>query len=551
MDSVLYDILDKIRDNRVLLPIYRKNIMQLKRYLYDPDKKALLIGISFLLIVVLIELICILLFNSGHVVYTLDDAYIHLALAENIQNGHYGINADEFSAPSSSILWPLILASLSFTAYVEYFPLFINIISAVGSLFFFWKILNKSIQIDNIDTKTKVISFLLILLIVGTNMIGLIFTGMEHSLQLLFVVIIAWGMISEIETKKVEPWLVLSILIAPLIRYENLAISIAAIFYLFFRRYFKLSVLLATLLILFIGSFSIFLTQSGLDPFSTSVLAKSSVISSGGNVESILGNVILNIRNPRGVFLSCALLGLMSFVLFSKKRDGKRLLASTISFAIILHLLVGRYGWYNRYEIYIWSITILVLLYIRSKTLVGLLTSNPEKINLVKMTILAGGVFVICTPYVRGLITLPVASNNIYEQQYQMHRFAIDYYAKPIAVNDIGYVSYRNDNYVLDLAGLASPSALTHRNDMNPKWMNDLAETNNVKFAMIYDTWFNNIPANWIKVGELHLGKERITPAKSIVAFYALNDDTYKETSEIIQNFRKTLPIGVTFIYEK
>lgn len=30
--------------------------------------------------------------SDGHFIYPIDDAYIHLALAENILDGHYGIN---------------------------------------------------------------------------------------------------------------------------------------------------------------------------------------------------------------------------------------------------------------------------------------------------------------------------------------------------------------------------------------------------------------------------------------------------------------------------
>jgi hypothetical protein len=35
--------------------------------------------------------------TGGHFIYPLDDPYIHLALAENLAHGHYGINATEFS----------------------------------------------------------------------------------------------------------------------------------------------------------------------------------------------------------------------------------------------------------------------------------------------------------------------------------------------------------------------------------------------------------------------------------------------------------------------
>ena len=78
--------------------------MESEKYQQHSDIKALLIGIGFLLVIILAEVVALLRLNNGHLVYTLDDPYIHLALAENIIHGHYGVNAGEFSAPSSSIL---------------------------------------------------------------------------------------------------------------------------------------------------------------------------------------------------------------------------------------------------------------------------------------------------------------------------------------------------------------------------------------------------------------------------------------------------------------
>lgn len=45
------------------------------------------------------------------------------------------------------------------------------------------------------------------------------------------------------------------------------------------------------------------------------------------------------------------------------------------------------------------------------------------------------------TYYVRATVTNPIASRNIYEQQYQMHRFVVDYYRDAVAVNDLGFVA--------------------------------------------------------------------------------------------------------------
>ena len=62
-----------------------------------------LIGIAILLFFVL-------RFAGGQLMYTLDDPYIHLSLAENLLRGHYGVNLDEVASPSSSILYPFLLA---------------------------------------------------------------------------------------------------------------------------------------------------------------------------------------------------------------------------------------------------------------------------------------------------------------------------------------------------------------------------------------------------------------------------------------------------------
>src|SRR4030095_8476487 len=245
--------------------------MAFDNFFYKAHLKPLLIGLAVLALIVIAEFICILIFNSGHFIYTLDDPYIHLALAERIRNGHYGINFTEFSAPSSSIIWPFILAPFTNTILEIYTPFIINLISAVGTLFVFWMIVEKSILIESTKIKTNTIAVFLLLLLLGTNIVGLIFTGMEHSLQLFFVAIITWGLISETQDQRPRFVLPLAILIAPLVRYEDLAISLAALLYLFLRRYYKLSAFLALGLIVLVGGFSIFLLNLGLMPLPTSV----------------------------------------------------------------------------------------------------------------------------------------------------------------------------------------------------------------------------------------------------------------------------------------
>jgi hypothetical protein len=150
---------------------------------------------------------------------------------------------------------------------------------------------------------------------------------------------------------------------------------------------------------------------------------------------------------------------------------------------------------------------------------------------------------------VHFLFTTPLASNNIYEQQYQMHRFVSEYYQAPVAVNDLGWVSYRNDNYVLDLVGLASKQAFELRRKRNDsEWMDRLAKEHDVKLVMIYDWFPIHIPKNWVSIGKLYLGKKKMTPAGSVVTFYALDAETFSRTKRLLVKFRETLPKGVRLV---
>ena len=84
-----------------------------------------------------VTLACVLwaiwLGTHGHFTYSLDDPYIHLALAEQLVHGHYGINATEISSPSSSVVWPYLLVFLSGSRFHPYVPLIWNLLAGLGS----------------------------------------------------------------------------------------------------------------------------------------------------------------------------------------------------------------------------------------------------------------------------------------------------------------------------------------------------------------------------------------------------------------------------------
>jgi hypothetical protein len=509
----------------------------------DPLRIVLWLPLLFLAVLFGLELCAILLTNNGHFTYTLDDAYIHLALAENIARGHYGVNLQEFSAPSSSILWPLILAPFSRLGCFTYLPLLINLLASLSSVYIFGTLTARALLRSGTEGRLLFSCALVVLLVPITNVVGLLFTGMEHSLQVFLALVILLGLVHERETAVIPWWLSVAIVMGPLVRYENLALSLPALACLALRRHVWALILCTSALAITIVGFSLFLSSLGLGILPSSVLTKSTVAANGG-VGAMASNLIQNLWTRQGALLSLGLLLLLSSAVNKRRFAGDRLLAGWAGIALVLHFVCGRFGWYARYEMYVWTTTLLALIYLFGEELVRLQDSVSGS-RAVTAVLLCG--VAIGWPYASTLITTPLASRNIYEQQYQMHRFISQYWRGPVAANDLGWTSYRNDNYVLDLRGLASREALQAQENTDPAWMDQLAKRHHVGLAMIYRESFKGIPNQWVLVGELHLGSPRITPFSSTVAFYALDSAALERARALATDFRNSLPNGVTF----
>ena len=69
-----------------------------------------------------------LLRNGGVLEHAVDDVYIHLAMAEQLFAGGYGVNADEFSSAASSPLYPLLLPTWAGLGVQRWLPIFWNVL---------------------------------------------------------------------------------------------------------------------------------------------------------------------------------------------------------------------------------------------------------------------------------------------------------------------------------------------------------------------------------------------------------------------------------------
>src|SRR4030067_1209007 len=122
--------------------------MKLFSLISQEEKKLFFIPFYLFISILLIQTIIILILNSGLIVYTTDDAYIHLALAENILKGHYGVNLQEYSSLSSSILWPFILIPLTGFSFGYLIPLIVNTLSSLATIFIFFLMIKQIFLTD-------------------------------------------------------------------------------------------------------------------------------------------------------------------------------------------------------------------------------------------------------------------------------------------------------------------------------------------------------------------------------------------------------------------
>ncbi|MEM1043335.1 MAG: hypothetical protein AAGI91_11985 [Bacteroidota bacterium] len=495
----------------------------------------------------------IIALNGGVFAYTLDDPYIHLALAEEIARGHYGVNPGEGSAPSSSILWPLLLALGARLPGAVLTPLVLNIALSAGAVWAAWRVLLRVLPVGDDWHRALAVGVMGVAFVVGTHLIGLVLNGMEHVLQLALSVLIVWGLIRERETGQVAWWLMAALVLAPLARYECLALTVPALALLLYRRHARAALVVAVATAVPLAAFSAFLLANGQEALPTSVLLKSQSlgeesvwqqVADGSVFVGFARNLVENMRLGTGRVLAVAWLGLLAAVVVRGPARADKALALWAAAALGLHLAAGQLGWFGRYEVYVWAVAVLVLLWVSRAGLRRLVDAQPP-LRFALLATLAVGLT--CQNYIRCALLAPAAANDVYEQHGQMHRFATEFWQGPVGTGDIGWVSFQNDHYVLDLNGLASLRTLELQEARGRYgWVDPLTEEAGVRLLMAYES--TQFSPSWIRLGTLHLsGPVAVTPANDTVTFLARDEATAQRVRTLLPGFIDTLPPGVRF----
>lgn len=511
----------------------------------NPVGRAILFSTAAYLIFVAVMVAAILHRTHGHLLYPMDDPYIHLALAENLARGHYGINLNEPSSPSSSFLWPFLLVPLAGTRFHPCVPLLLNVIfgltcsAILGVLVSRWHF-----QRFRDDRKPDLYGewswqhgVLLVLLLFVANLIGLTVLGMEHVLQVLLAVCCAFGIIEVLAGRKFPNWCMAAAIIAPSVRYEDVSLTLAVAAVLFFTGCRRNAAIVFGISLIPLAAFSLFLQGRGLPLLPSSVMVKSAAYYHRSPFRHMLSiakqNLLTDLQNAE-TYPVMALTMLLGVTAWQNGRSLRGYIAGSAALVGILQLAVGHFGWFGRYEVY--ALIFLAVMYLE---LAG--TNRIRYEHVVVGLLFCASTFIITT------LDSPGAAAEVYQQQYQMHRFVTEFYHGNFAVNDIGRVSYQRNpgTYVLDLIGLASPES-ARQLDKTPQWLNETVAKHHVPLAMIYPEWFR-VPNTWTPLGKICLTSARIEAGDPCVVFYSTEHARDQELRADVMAFAKTLPRDTAF----
>jgi hypothetical protein len=460
--------------------------------------------------------------THGVFAYPLDDSYIHLAVAKNLLlNNVWGINAQGFASVSSSILFPLLLTAIfKFTGVVTIVPFIVNLITAI----LFLAVLQRWLIKQDINPSGQLMVMLLCIFLIPLPVIVMV--GMEHSLHLLFFFLFLTSFTESLQRMLVSPdkraaipWpvYVYGILMMTA-RFESMFLLGAACVILLFHKRWFIAAQLGFICFLPVLIFGVCSILKGSDFLPNSVLIKATVPASN------LDNIIYLIREeyfPR--FFSSdqsnntlgaqrlLLLVPIAYLLFFKATKANmsyQYILVMLMVCTIFHIATMSFSFFARYEAYlVGSFTIIcgVLVIKYANTIL------KERSNTLDFVAGLLGVLLLMPLIVRSFnVFNKVSSGAIctYDQQFQMGRFVDNYYNQdPVAINDIGAVSYQSEGTKLDLWGLGTIEVARHMRNQTytTGFLDSMARKKDIRIAICYENRFSGLVKHWQKIASWYI----------------------------------------------
>ena len=487
-----------------------------------------------------------LVHTGGRLVYALDDAYIHMAVARSLaRDGVWGVTPYAFTSSTSSLAWPLLLALADLAVGVrEATPLVLNLVFAAVSIVLADRLLR--------GAPLGLRAVALIALVFLTPLPTLVLSGMEHTLHIAAVL---WLLdrVRAAEEDGVETGRALTALgaasaFAAAARYESLFLIAPAAILLWRGRRRRAAVVAVAAAVLPLAVYAAVSVAHGWPPLPNSLLLKRATFESSGAaaiVDRLGGHALRALGEAPHLFVLLA-----AVILLSVRRPASAAVRRwdlMLVTGALLHLQLAALGWLFRYEAYLVAIGVVLV----ARHLADAPVEAPA-FGTAARAALTVAVLVAAAPLImraaEAAAQAPRAVKNIYEQQYQMGLFLRGLPAgSTVMANDIGAIAYLADVRLIDLYGLATQETARARREgrVDRALLARLAAPAPPAAVVVYRSWFADaIPPDWIQVGTWKVPEE-VVVADRTVTFYATRPAEAALLARALDAFQARLPSTV------
>ncbi|MFO1490464.1 MAG: hypothetical protein U1F77_02950 [Kiritimatiellia bacterium] len=491
--------------------------------------------------------------NGGRPAYTLDDAYIHLAMARNaVEHGQLGVNPGEFSAASSSPLWSLLLvAGIRLVGDREWLPFVWAALSATGCL---W-LANRFGRARGLRGPGRLAACLMLLY--ATPLPALVSTGMEHATHLFFMLLLvsrAYDLLENGERASL-PQTCVAAFLATGFRYESLFLAAPLALVLWLRGRFRAGALLSIAAFLPVAAFGAYSLAHGSDFLPNSLALKGHFPSADGlkSLVSTLGYHGFGKLVSTPHLLSLFLLLLLGLRRLPSPAGPLFWLSACLGVAMFIHLQLAETGWFFRYEAYLVGLGVVLLacLFPGPARMAEARGAGAEA-RIRKIALVALVVLLLWPLHQRGkeaLENIVPASRDIHRQHRQLAEFLRSSFppGTHVAINDIGLVSYAGGCRVLDLWGLGSHevTVLRKQRRLTSRDIAGLLERTGTRYVMIYNSWFPDLPPALVHAGDWTLEDAYLPVWNQTVSFYGVGEEAAAELGAAMKHFGPRLPGSV------
>lgn len=491
---------------------------------------------------------------TGSLVYALDDAYIHLAVADRLAfTGTWGVQEGVYQSASSAPAWNLLEAALLLVRIPgSVVPL---VLGVAASLWALWTASRMPV-VERFGSVPAAVA-LAAALPFSFALVSVTMMGMEHALQVAIALAVLATLADRVggdraRVRRARWALPVLFLVGTSIRYEMLLMAGACVIaYLFVQfpddadespsivarlREAATWIVAALVPVVVVAAVNLSFGQYVLPD---SVIAKGRDASEGLSPLRPLLALVLDRRLIVLVVVAAAV------VVMARRHLRSPAMAPLIAAVVVVCGFVTfgpvTLSWLGRYQ----AMPVSCLVFAIAMAAVRLPIRRPAAMSALAIAVFVPGVMQLSTysSAVRG-------SEEIHLQHWQSVEFLNRWYpGGTVAFNDAGVMGYAYDGETIDLIGLTTHEVLVARvqDRYGRDYVEELAARRDIDLVVGYSNWIgSSLPQNWNEVGRWCLLEPTAVVGSECQSFFAADGAPAAQLAEHLEAFRGEMDPGIT-----